>query len=244
VRRRQKGSTGLGAEYEEVVHPSDPPGRQQRGVGKIVLWIVLFMPVGLYLLVRRLGGRKAVGFAVAVVVPLVLLTALGAALGPDDETSPPVAEASSKLQQPAKSPEQIRADRIRAAKVARQQASAKKRARERARAEARAHAAYVAAANRWHKGFNQQDGNVFWRWRDNLSCAEYALDGCWHVEVVTRYGCQTYVAVQANEYKGGAIINELLDNQGYGIPPKTSRIFELDADPGNVTADDLTIDCQ
>jgi hypothetical protein len=28
------------------------------------------------------------------------------------------------------------------------------------------------------------------------------------------------VAVHANEYSGGTIINELLDNQGYGIPPK------------------------
>jgi hypothetical protein len=137
--------------------------------------------------------------------------------------------------------------------VAKAKVAAKARARARARAAkkaaaaaaraAAAHAAYVAAANAWHKGYYQQDDNVYWEWRHNRSCQDYATSGCWHVAVITRGGCQSYVAVNANEYQGGAIIGQLLDNQDYGIPPKTVRVFELDADANGVTANNLTIDC-
>jgi hypothetical protein len=109
---------------------------------------------------------------------------------------------------------------------------------------AEAHDAYVAAANAWHKGYVQQDENVYWKWLDGRSCRDFATDGCWHVAVVTRSGCSSYVAVNANEYQGAAIVNQLLDNQGYGIPSKTERVFELDADPGNVTVGDVQIDCE
>jgi hypothetical protein len=84
---------------------------------------------------------------------------------------------------------------------------------------------------------------VFWQWRHGLSCQDYVQIGCWHVAVVTRDGCPSYVAVNANEYQGNAIIGQLLDNQGYGIPPKTVRIFELDADASGVTVNDLSVDC-
>jgi hypothetical protein len=75
------------------------------------------------------------------------------------------------------------------------------------------------------------------------TCQEFAQDGCWHVEVITADGCPTYVGVNANEYSGTTIINSLLDNQGYGIPPHTARIFELDADQPNVSANDVQVDC-
>lgn len=145
----------------------------------------------------------------------------------------------------------------RRARAAAEKYKAKLRARARARekaaearaaaqeaAAAKAHAAAVAAANAWHKGYEQQDGNVFWRFNDAASCEAYAEQGCWHVEVITRNGCPGYVAVNANEYSGETIINSLLDNQGFGIPPKTPRVFELDADQGNVTIRDVQIDCQ
>ena len=96
----------------------------------------------------------------------------------------------------------------------------------------------------WYpKGYNEQDDNVAWKWVDTRSCHDFAENGCWHVAVITKDGCSSYVAVNANEYRGGAIINQLLDNQGFGIPGGTVRIFELDADAGNVTADDVQIDC-
>lgn len=136
-----------------------------------------------------------------------------------------------------------------AARRARHQAAAAKarraaaaRAREAARA--RAEAARIAAANAWHTGYYQQDENVYWKWVNGGSCQDFAQYGCWHVAVITRDGCSSYVAVNANEYQGGAIVNQLLDNQGYGIPAKTRRIFELDSDSsGNATAGDVTIDC-
>jgi hypothetical protein len=142
---------------------------------------------------------------------------------------------------------QVRAQALAKTKAARLARIAKAEAARRARiAAARAAAEErerIAAANAWHRGYFQQDENVFWRWRSGLTCQDYALHGCWHVEVITQYGCETYVAVQANEYREGTIINSLLDNQGFGIPPQTPRIFELDADEAGVTANDLSIEC-
>lgn len=142
-------------------------------------------------------------------------------------------------------------ERVRIAKAARlaayrkvqaERAAARERARE---ARAAARRAAIAAANAWHQGYNQQDGNVYWKWVHGSSCQDYATDGCWHVAVITRDGCSSYVAVNANEYSsGGQIVNALLDNQGYGIPAKTVRIFELDADPDGDTANNVTVDCQ
>lgn len=134
--------------------------------------------------------------------------------------------------------------RFRIAK-ARALAAAKARAVAAARAAARAKAQAVAyaAANAWHQGYTQQDSNVYWKWVSGGNCAAYSSKGCWHVDVITRDGCPSYVAVNANEYAGGSIINSLLDNQGFGIPAKTARLFELDADQSNVTARDVVIDC-
>jgi hypothetical protein len=105
--------------------------------------------------------------------------------------------------------------------------------------------ARIAAANAWHQGYYQQDGNVFWRWRNGLSCTEYAAGGCWHVEVVTRNGCQSYVTVHANEYQNGAMVKGLRDNQVFGIPPEMPRIFELDSDvTGQATANNVRVECE
>jgi hypothetical protein len=122
-------------------------------------------------------------------------------------------------------------------------AKARRKALAAAKARARAHAAYVAAANAWHKGYYQQDENVYWKWVNGNSCQDYAQNGCWHVAVITRDGCPSYVAVNANEYQGSSIVNALLANQGYGIPAKTERVFELDADSNGDTANNVTIDC-
>ncbi|MGZ4316858.1 MAG: hypothetical protein ACXVRS_13660 [Gaiellaceae bacterium] len=122
----------------------------------------------------------------------------------------------------------------------------KARDRAAARARAGARAAYIRATNRWHRGYQQQDGNVYWRWRDLGYCNFDKSQYCWTVEVITRNGCPSYVGVNANEYSGGgAVINDFLDNQGSGIPPKTRRIFFLGPPDGeNTTLDDVTVDCE
>jgi hypothetical protein len=137
----------------------------------------------------------------------------------------------------------IAAAKAKAAAIARAKAEAI--AKKTAAAAAAAHAAYVAAANAWHKGYYQQDDNVFWKWDNSASCStDYVGNGCWHIAVITRDGCPSYVAVNANEYQGSTIIGQLLANQGYGIPPRTVRIFELDADTaGTLTANNVSIDC-
>jgi hypothetical protein len=199
---------------------------------------------------RGWWGRRSTRAKIAIIIvaAFVSLAALGAALSGGNDKQAVVtvtegAQSRSTLKQVVKTPAQRKAEaraRVRAAKIARAKARAAAR---RARAAAAAHAAAVEAANRWHRGYIQQDGNVFWQWRNGLHCQEFAQSGCWHVAVITRNGCPSYVAVNANEYQGGAIIGQLLDNQGYGIPPKTVRIFELDADTAGVTAADVSIDC-
>jgi len=105
-------------------------------------------------------------------------------------------------------------------------------------------AAYEEPAPAWVASYHQQDDNVYWKIVDGGACASYATDGCWHVAVMTRDGCPSYVGVDANEYsESDSIIGSLLDNQDHGIPPETRRLFELDADSGAVRIDDITVDC-
>jgi hypothetical protein len=59
-----------------------------------------------------------------------------------------------------------------------------------------------------------------------------------------RDGCQSYVGVEANEYLGNAVVNDLLDNNGTGVPPKTPVVFELDASQDDTTLNDLKVQCE
>jgi hypothetical protein len=114
-----------------------------------------------------------------------------------------------------------------------------------------ARVAAVRAANAWHEGYDlaPQDeygssGPVYVKWVSGLACAPYmGEDGCWHLQVIARDGCPSYVGAEANEYLGGKVVGSLLDNNGTGLPPKTPIAFELDADQPGVTADDLKISC-
>jgi hypothetical protein len=134
--------------------------------------------------------------------------------------------------------------RARIAKArARAAAKARARAEARAAATAKARAAEFAAANAWHRGYSEQDENVYWKWNHGASCQDYAANGCWHVEVITRDGCPSYLGVEANEYQGSSIVGDLLANNGNGVPPKTPALFELDADANGSTAGDVNITC-
>jgi hypothetical protein len=114
-----------------------------------------------------------------------------------------------------------------------------------AKARARAHAAYVAAANRWHRGYAQQNYNVFWKPVRGRLCAASAPYGCWHIQVITRAGCPTHAAVVANEYDGKTIVGSLIANNPVGIPAKTPAVFELDSDrPKAPRAGDVKIECR
>ena len=133
--------------------------------------------------------------------------------------------------------------RARAAARAAAAAKARARAAARAAAAAKARAAAAASGNAWHQGYTSQDANVYWKRNNGGSCQVFATNGCWHVEVITRNGCPSSVAVQADEYSGGKIINSLLDSQDSGLPPKTPRVFELDADQAGDQANHVSIEC-
>jgi hypothetical protein len=107
-------------------------------------------------------------------------------------------------------------------------------------------AAATLQANAWHKGYTGPFGDnldIYFRWRKDLSCAAYALNGCWRIEVITSHGC-SYLEVDSNEMQGGAIIGSLLANQT-NVPPKTPVLFELDADTSGsgVTASAPSFTC-
>jgi hypothetical protein len=234
VGSREKRSKGLGSEYEELVNPSGLPQDGGPSTKKIVLWLLLFWPVGFYFLTRRFRRSRVVAVLVATLSLVVLLGILGAVLG-SGGTSPSAAKAPEQ-QKPAKTSAQLRAERRHQALIARQKVRAKEKAariaRERARARAQAHAAYVAAANRWHQGYRPYDYGlgIYYRWRDNLGCASYS-DYCWRIEVITRRGC-TSLFVEANETNASrTIIGDLIDSRD-NIPPRTPALFELDSTSG------------
>ena len=112
-----------------------------------------------------------------------------------------------------------------------------------AEADAQSQAMSDALTDGWHDGYTPQDDNVYWEWRNDLGCKDYASNGCWHIAVITRDGCPNYVAANEDEYRGAAVINQLLDNQSYGIPPQTVRIFESDRSAAETDIDHVTIDC-
>lgn len=125
----------------------------------------------------------------------------------------------------------------RAARIAHAKALAAARAaQQQARDEARAHAAYVAAANAWHSGYDVFDSvqGVYFRWRDDLSCASYETY-CWRIEVITRGGCSS-LFVEANELDtSGTIIGDLIDSRD-NVPPKTPALLELDGTSGSTSS--------
>jgi hypothetical protein len=205
----------------------------------------------------RIIKRVLLGVAALVVGLIALGVIVAVAIGDKSKSQPSAAMASTRkktaVPKPlacshfalAAMPKRCLTPSIRRqiAATKRAQAAAAARAKAKAHAQALAAADAYARANAWHTGYNQQDENVYWKWVSGRSCQDFAQYGCWHVEVITASGCQSYVAVNANEYSGGSIINSLLDNQGYGIPPETPRIFELDADQPGVTANDVSIEC-
>jgi hypothetical protein len=159
---------------------------------------------------------------------------------------------------PTKTPAQIRAvaharalAKARAVRLAaRKRAQAKaqalaaaRRAKIAARARAKAAAAAYAAANRWHQGYLLYSESLAYKWLDpsSFNCSDYALNGCWKIEVIALDGC-SYLEVDSNEMKGGAIVGSLLANQA-NVPPETPVIFELTADADSVQASAPTITC-
>jgi hypothetical protein len=144
-------------------------------------------------------------------------------------------------------PAVARERRAAAAKAkARARARAAARAAAKRKAEAAAAARAYAAANAWHAGYSYwtetDNGTVYYKWRDGLSCVDYALNGCWHIEVIAELGCSS-LYVQSNEMQGGTVVGDMIASQD-NLPAKTPALLELDADTdASVTASAPTITC-
>lgn len=147
-------------------------------------------------------------------------------------TLTPAQRAAAKKRAAAAAKRRAAAARLRARRAAAARARAAKRARAREIAQEKAAEAADAAANRWHRGYTVYNGDdrIAYRWLSSseVSCQDFALDGCWQIKLITREGC-SYLEVTANEMKGGTIVGSLLDNKT-NIPAKTPVLMELDAD--------------
>jgi len=111
---------------------------------------------------------------------------------------------------------------------------------------AKARAQRIAAANAWHAGYigpiPTDNGSGYTKWRTDLGCASYAVNGCWRIEIVTSAGCSS-MYVQINEMSGGTIVGNAIASQE-NVPPRVPVLLELDADQSSsVTASAPTITC-
>lgn len=129
--------------------------------------------------------------------------------------------------------------KARLAKIAARKAAAKRLARDRAYQVALTR----AAKEPWHQGYtiyadtqdwaNYQLPSIYWKW-DRTSCADYATNGCWDVEVITRNGCSTGVSVELAEMQGSTQVDTLYGSSG-PVGPETPTIIELDALSGDAS---------
>jgi hypothetical protein len=110
---------------------------------------------------------------------------------------------------------------------------------------ANARAARIRAANAWHQGYlgplETENGAVYVKWT-HPACADYAIDGCWHIQLTAARGCSS-LFVEMNELQGGTIVGNAIASQN-NVPPRTPVLLELDADTSaTVTASAPKITC-
>ena len=115
-----------------------------------------------------------------------------------------------------------------------------------AAARAKAAAAAAVAANLWHQGYTMYSATLGYKLINNSQfCVQGGQYGCWNYEVITRYGCPTYLGISGNEVWTQGIVGSVLANNANGVPPETAVQFELDADtsPVSTVLEDITISC-
>lgn len=111
-------------------------------------------------------------------------------------------------------------------------------AREAARAQAYRQALSADAHAAWHAGFAAdysgigayQLPNIYYRFVNHpSSCAAYATNGCWKIEVVTRNGCPTALSIQMGEEESnGTQVGTAYGNTG-SLYPRERAVIEIDA---------------
>ena len=90
----------------------------------------------------------------------------------------------------------------------------------------------------WHAGYTAdysnvaayQLPNVYYKFLapNSYSCAQYAVNGCWKIEVVTRNGCPTAVSVQLDQESNGTQVGTLYGASG-ALGPQEHAVIEIDA---------------
>lgn len=71
--------------------------------------------------------------------------------------------------------------------------------------------------------------DIYYKFLKSYSCAQYAENGCWKLEVITRKGCPTAVSVQLDEESHGTQIGTAYGTSG-ALDPREHAVIEIDAD--------------
>jgi hypothetical protein len=116
------------------------------------------------------------------------------------------------------------------------------KARQAAASEAASQKAYQQALSAdvhaaWHAGYTADYSNVaayelpniYYKFvKPPFSCVQYAVNGCWKVEVVTRNGCPTALSVQLDEESNDTQVGTLYGASG-ALGPQEHAVIEIDA---------------
>ncbi len=114
-----------------------------------------------------------------------------------------------------------------------QQAAASAAAKQKAYQQALSADAHAA----WHAGYTADYSNVaayelpniYYKFlKPPFSCAQYAVNGCWKVEVVTRNGCPTALSVQLDQESNNTQVGTLYGVSG-ALGPQQHAVVEIDA---------------
>jgi len=116
------------------------------------------------------------------------------------------------------------------------------KARQAAASEAASQKAYQQALSAdvhaaWHAGYTADYSNVapyelpniYYKFlKPPFSCAQYAVNGCYKLEVVTRNGCPTALSVQLDEESNDTQVGTLYGASG-ALGPQEHAVIEIDA---------------
>jgi hypothetical protein len=198
----------------------------------IVVALILLLPLGVYLLLKRwnVGTRWALaGAGASLIVGLILLGTTTSSDGTSEASSltsasSSVDDSSDGALSPAQATRVTDLDGLRceateakfgrcpdnkyyglkpaAARAAKAKAAKQERAR--AREIARRNAEAERRANAWKKGYNEYEDGIAYKW-DNSVC-DSSFIGCFGMRLVTRDGCDNlYVELQLQDNAGNAV---------------------------------------
>jgi hypothetical protein len=223
-------------------------GSKKTGGWWIVVALILFFPLGVYLLLRRFEVRTlwALGGAAATVVVglvLIAITSPSSESSSSDEEDAAVPTHVSQAQAPVAAGREVKDmdgfscqstetkygrcphNEYFGMKPAAVRATKAREARQ-ARARARAAAEAERRANAWKRGFTEVQDGIAIKWDNGVCDSSYY--GCWGMRLVTRDGCDNlYVELQLQDAAGNAV--GMTNDTATGLAPGQVALLDFPA---------------